>query len=836
MTGRLSPRAQRLYSVLAPNEARRLGSAQVYPEHLMIALIACADGAGFDLLKRLGLNIPLFLSKLEESAPAETPAVFFGNITSSPRMRAILESAAAYAAEMGHRYIGTQHQALACLCEDLSVSNLFVREENISEAQMLAAARELYPDYAVATERYRKALPETQEMPPVRHDRLSAFCRDITRECRAGKIDPIVGRAAETRRLIQILSRRNKNNPILIGEPGVGKTAIVEGLAMEIAEDLVPRALSGKRVLELDLASVVAGTKFRGEFEERFKRVLREVEAAGDAILFIDELHTIVGAGGAEGGSMDASNMIKPALARGKLHCIGATTQEEYRKRIEKDSALARRFQPVTVLEPTHEQTVEILRGVKGGYEKFHHVAYSDEAISAAVSLAGRYIPFRFFPDKAIDIIDEAGARKKIDNDPHSEKLREIGEKISALNAQKEELAKTKDFEKAVLMREEVISLKAQLDELERQWEQPVSDFFAGEVTGEDIAAVVSEMAGVPVTLPGAAESARLLSMEEELHRAVIGQDEAIRAVANAVRRSRARLRPKKRPAASFIFMGPTGVGKTLLAKALAKFLFGAESALLRVDMSEYTEKFNTAKLIGAPPGYIGYDDGGFLTEKVRRRPYSVVLFDEIEKAHPDVFSLLLQVLEEGELYDASGRLADFSNAFIIMTGNVGARFISGENRLGFSASGHSAPSYSEMKAAVSSEMRRFFAPEFINRIDEVIVFKPLSSDEISAILDIHIEELASSLEKQGMGLSLSPQAREFFVRNGYESEMGARPMARLVQGKIEDPLSAMILEGRVFAGDEIRVEERDGEIELAVRKQPPSSVQESAVSTSRAD
>ncbi len=824
----LSPTAQRLYSVQAPNEARRLGSAQVHPEHLMIAMIAGMEGAGFDLLRKLGLNTKLLLKELEESVRTETPAVFLGNIPNSPRMRTILEAASEYASEMGHKYIGTQHQVLACLCEDSSISNLFIRQENISEDQVKRAVKELYPEYMMTPDQYRRTYHNESRPHSMHQDRLSAFCRDITMECRNGKIDPIVGRTAETRRLIQILSRRTKNNPLLVGEPGVGKTAIVEGLASEIAAERVPRNLIGKRVMELDLAFIVAGTKFRGEFEERFKRILREIEAAGDVILFIDEIHMIVGAGGAEGSSIDASNMIKPALARGKLHCIGATTQNEYRKYIEKDSALARRFQPVTVLEPSAEQTIEILRGIKGAYETFHHVEYSEKALSAAVSLAGRYIPLRFFPDKAIDIIDEAGARRKIENDPQAEALTQIGNKIAALNAQKDELIKTQDYDRAALMRDEVLSLKTQLDDLEKQWELHDSDFFAGEVTEQDIAAVVSEIAGVPVTLPGADESARLISMEKELHRTVIGQDEAVSAVANAIRRSRARIKTKKRPAASFVFMGPTGVGKTLLAKALAKFLFGTESAVIRIDMSEYMEKFNAAKLIGAPPGYIGYDDGGFLTEQIRRKPYSVVLFDEIEKAHPDVFGLLLQVLEEGELYDASGRLADFSNAFIIMTGNAGARFISGENRLGFSAFEGSVPSYEEMKAAVSSELRRFFKPEFINRIDEVIVFKPLSYAEISAILDIHISELASSLEAQGIALSVSSGAREFFVSNGYESEMGARPMARLVRRKIEDPLSSMILDGKIFSGDELYVEERDGEIALEVKRQE-SSVLESA-------
>ena len=825
MSSGLSQKAERLYRVLAPNEARRLGSTQVYPEHLMIALIIAADSTGFDLLKKLGLNISLFLRKLEEGVPTENPVAFFGNIPNSPRMRGIIEAAGEAAAEMGHRHIGTQHQALACLCETMSVSNLFILKENISEEQVRAATRELYPGNMIPQEIGRRAPIEGQAAPVARPDKLASFCRDITKECREGKIDPIVGRDAETRRLIQILSRRNKNNPLLIGDPGVGKTAIVEGLAAEIAAQRVPKSLAEKRLLELDMGTVVAGTKFRGEFEERFKRILRDVENAGDVILFIDEMHTIIGAGSAEGGSLDASNMIKPALARGKLHCIGATTQAEYRKYIEKDAAFARRFQPVTVLEPSHDETLQILKGIKGGYEAFHHVVYTEDALSATVSLAARYIAQRFFPDKAIDILDEAGSRKKIQSAPRPETVKQIEGKIAALNVQKADLVTAQDYERAALVRDEVLSLKMQLDDLQKKWLSSDADFFAGEVTAEDIAAVVSEMAGVPVALPGACESARLVSMEEELHRTVVGQEEAVAAVANAIRRSRARLKAKKRPAASFIFMGPTGVGKTLLAKALAKFLFGTESAVIRVDMSEYMDKYNVAKLIGAPPGYIGYNEGGFLTERVRQRPYSVILFDEIEKAHPDVFNILLQVLEEGELYDAAGRLADFSNAFIIMTGNAGARLVSGKNRLGFSSLQAPVPSYAEMKAAVSSELRRVFAPEFINRVDEVIVFKPLSDAEISAILDIQLSELTESLNSQGIALSVTPQAREYFVRSGYEAEMGARPMARLVLHEIENPLASMMLAGEVLAGDTLFIEERDGKIALEVKKQA-SSVQ----------
>lgn len=828
MSGGLSPRAQRLYSIFAPNQARRLGSTQVYPEHLMIAVILETDGGGYDLLKKLGINIPLLLNKLEEGIRAELPAAFFGTVPNSPRMRAVLEVASAEAAAMGHEYVETPHLVLACLCEELSVCNLFLRKENIPEDRVRSTAKELYPEQFMFLDDRNRRMPGENSGPSVRvvsvskdapQNRLSAFCRDITKECAAGKIDPVVGRQAETRRLMQVLSRRTKNNPLLVGDPGVGKTAIVEGLAAEIAAGCVPPDLCGLHVLELDLASVVAGTKFRGEFEDRFKRILREIENAGNVILFIDEIHMLVGAGSADGGTMDASNMLKPALARGKLHCIGATTQDEYRKHIEKDSALARRFQVIPVSEPSPEQTLEILRGLRKTYSAYHHVEYTDEALSAAVSLAQRYIPFRFFPDKAIDVLDEAGSRKKIDNAPRPEMLQSIEDKITALNEQKQTLVKTQNYERAALIRDEVLALKKQLRDLQQDWHSPDTPFFAGEVSAADVAAVVAEIAGVPASLPDADESLRLLSMEEELHRSVVGQHEAVSAVAAAIRRNRAGFRLKKHPAASFIFMGPTGVGKTLLAKSLAKFLFGTESAVIRVDMSEYMEKLNVSKLIGAPPGYVGYDEGGYLTEKIRRRPYSVVLLDEIEKAHPDVFGLLLQILEEGELYDGSGRLADFSNAFIIMTGNVGARFLSGENRMGFSSADTPVPTYAEMKAAVSAELKRYFTPEFLNRVDDVIVFTPLSDAEISAILDIRLKELSVSLASRDISLSVSAAARAEFVRRGYAAEMGARPMDRLVRTELEDPLAGMLLSHRISAGDTVRVDAKDGGIVIKTRR-----------------
>lgn len=830
----LSPRAQRLYTMLAPRQAKRFGSSQLFPEHMMIALIVSADSTGYELLKKLKINISLFLSELESGVPAEPSSAFFGDIPDSPRLRAVWENAASAANSFGHDYIGTEHLVLACVCETMSVANIFMIKENISIEQIRALVQEISPGSFISLGRRSlhaslsesvasAAAGQTQRT----DDFLSEFCRDITAECRAGKLDPVIGREKEIRRMIQILSRRNKNNPMLLGDPGVGKTAVVEGLAAKIIAEDVPRNLVDKRILSLDVASVVAGTKFRGEFEERLKKIVREIEASDTIVLFIDEIHSIVGAGSSE-GSLDASNMMKPALARGNLRCIGATTREEYRKYIEKDAALERRFQTITVEESSPEETVEILRGVKGRYSSFHHVSYSDDALEAAVSLSKRYIPGRFFPDKAIDVMDEAGARKKIENDRRPEELHTIENRIAELNEEKKELVKNQNYERAAFIRDEVRSLKREMEELKRNWSSP-SSFYAGEVSAADISAVVSEIAGVPVVPPQKGESAALVSLEKEIHRTVVGQDEAVKAVANAIRRSRVGLRTRKQPAGSFIFMGPTGVGKTLLAKALASFLFGSEEALVRIDMSEYMEKHNAAKLVGAPPGYVGYDEGGFLTEKVRRKPYSVILLDEIEKAHPDVFNLLLQVLEEGELYDASGRRADFSNAFIIMTGNLGARFVSGGKRLGFSPVEKKLPSYSEMKTDVIGEIERFFNPEFLNRVDDIIVFAPLSDREIAGVFDMQMKDVRRALEARGVSLAVTESARSFFIARGYEPEFGARPMRRLIQREIEDPLSVLILEQKILPGDTLRIEVRKNEPYLSVkknaaRKQPASA------------
>ena len=600
---------------------------------------------------------------------------------------------------------------------------------------------------------------------------------------------------------------------------GVGKTAIVEGLAERIVSENVPRNLVGKRLLVLDLASVIAGTKYRGEFEERLKRIMKEIAEAKNIILFIDELHTIIGAGGAE-GAMDASNMLKPALARGDLQCIGATTLSEYRKYFEKDAALERRFQTVVVHEPDAAATLEILKGIKARYEEHHNVSYTDETLRTIVELSGRYLTDRFFPDKAIDVLDEAGAMKKIEGDVRPGELAMLESRISELGDEKKDLVQTQNYERAALIRDEVRKLKQQVEEIRHNWQNPGSTA-ANTVTSADICTVISVMTGIPSSSLSESETVRLVNLESELHKTVIGQNDAIGVISSAIRRSRAGISSTKRPLGSFIFLGPTGVGKTLLAKTLAKFLFGKEESLVRIDMSDYMEKHNASRLVGAPPGYVGFEEGGVLTERIRRNPYSVVLLDEIEKAHPDVFNLLLQVLEEGELKDNLGHTVNFRNTVIIMTSNAGARLISRENRLGFSAEGEGILDYEDIRTSAMSELKRIFSPEFLNRVDDIVVFNALSRIEVSAILDIQIAELSARLAEQRISISLHASARNHLVDNGYEPAFGARPMRRLIQREIEDPLSMMIISGKIGAEDSVRVSAKDGKLVLRTgRKQ----------------
>jgi len=815
----LSQRAQKLLTIQSQDEAKRSNAEQLLPEHVMLALIHSADGTGFIVLQNLKINLLSLQLQLEQALPARSGTVVFGDIPPSRRLRGMLDAASIEARSLRHDYIGTEHILLACIREPQNVISQFFEKESISIDEIRQAVQDATAtrDTSLVT-RQKRAMPgETAK--PQNASLLHEYSRDLTAMSREGKLDPVVGRENEIKRVIQILSRRNKNNPVLIGEPGVGKTAIVEGMAERIVSEQVPRNLVGKRLLVLDLASVIAGTKYRGEFEERLKRIMKEIAEAKNIILFIDELHTIIGAGGAE-GAMDASNMLKPALARGDLQCIGATTLAEYRKYFEKDAALERRFQKVLVQEPDAEATLAILQGIMGRYESHHNVHYADETLKTIVELSRRYITDRFFPDKAIDVLDEAGAMKKIEGDVRPGELAFLEAKIASLGDEKKDLVQTQNYERAALVRDEVRRLRSQVEDIRRKWQNPES-MPVNTVTPEDVCMVISIMTGIPASSLSEGETVRLINLEKELHRTVIGQDKAISVIASAIRRSRAGISSTKRPLGSFIFLGPTGVGKTLLAKTLAKFLFGTEESLVRIDMSDYMEKHNASRLVGAPPGYVGFEEGGVLTEKIRRNPYSVILLDEIEKAHPDVFNLLLQVLEEGELRDNLGHTINFRNTVIIMTSNAGARIITNENRLGFNSGTEGVMDYEDIRTSAMGELKRIFNPEFINRVDDIVVFNALTKEEVSAILDIQVGELSRRLEEQHIALVLRPAARGYLVAHGYEPSFGARPMRRLIQREIEDSLSMMIISGKLGEGDTVRVEAKDEKLVLRIKKRP---------------
>ncbi len=819
----LSQRAQKLLTVQSQEEAKRSGADQLLPEHVMLSMIRFADGTGFRALQGLKINILSLQLQLEQSLPQPSGAIVFGDIPPSRRLRAMLDAASIEARTLRHDYIGTEHILLACARETQSATSLFFEKESVSIDEVRRVIQDLTAlrDTSAMVTRQKRALPgEAAAANRQSASLLQEFSRDLTAMSREGRLDPVVGRENEIRRVIQILSRRNKNNPVLIGEPGVGKTAIVEGLAERIVGERVPRNLVGKRLLVLDLASVIAGTKYRGEFEERLKRIMKEISEAKNIILFIDELHTIIGAGGAE-GAMDASNMLKPALARGDLQCIGATTLAEYRKYFEKDAALERRFQTVIVREPDAADTLEILEGVKKRYEDHHNVTYSGETLQTIIELSGRYLTDRFFPDKAIDVLDEAGAMKKIEGDVRPGELDSLEQRIASLGEEKKELVQTQNYERAALIRDEVRKLRLQVDDIRHKWQNPDSSE-TNAVTPADVCSVISVMTGIPTKSLSRSEMDRLVNLEKELHRTVIGQQDAIGAVSSAIRRSRAGVSSTRRPLGSFIFLGPTGVGKTLLAKTLAKFLFGTESSIVRIDMSDYMEKHNASRLVGAPPGYVGFEEGGVLTEKIRRNPYAVVLLDEIEKAHPDVFNLLLQVLEEGELKDNLGHTVNFRNTVIIMTSNAGARQISRENRLGFSSGGDGLLDYEDIRSSALSELKRIFSPEFVNRVDDIIVFNALSRKEVSSILEIQLKELSDRLSDRRVTIGLHASAKNYLIERGYEPALGARPMRRLIQREIEDPLSLMIITGKLSTGDAVKVSAREGK--LAIRVVPGST------------
>lgn len=793
--------------VLAREEAAALKRPHVGTEHLLLGLAKEPDGIAAQALERVGITYEKALEVVAGMAEGEQEAEAGANISFTPRTKRVLENALREAMQMGQSYISTEHLLLGIVREGEGGAIDAMAKLGVE----IDAVRSALNDLVDQPTPVAAGMPFFGGEPHGEKSMLEQFGTDLTAKAKAGKLDPVIGRAAEIERVMQVLSRRQKNNPLLIGEPGVGKTAVVEGLAQLIVADQVPDVISGKRVITLDVSALVAGSKYRGEFEERLKKVIKEVVKDGNIILFIDEMHTIIGAGSAE-GSIDAAAILKPPLSRGELQVIGATTTEEYRKHLEKDSALARRFQTVNVKEPSEEQALRILDGLRDRYEAHHHVRYSDEALQAAVSMSSRYIQDRFLPDKAIDVLDEAGARMRIRNRTLPDEIRKFDDELRRVRLDKEEAASAQEFERAAQLRDEEKQLEEQRAEAEKRFSEE-SDKELANITEVEIADVVSMSTGVPVSNLTEAEADKLLRMEGVLHERIIGQEEAVTALSKAIRRSRSGLKDPKRPSGSFIFLGPSGVGKTELSKALAEFLFGTEDALITYDMSEYMEKHSVSRLVGSPPGYVGFDEGGQLTKAVRQRPYSVVLFDEIEKAHPDVFNILLQILEEGRLTDSQGRSVDFRNTVIIMTSNVGARQIAETAPLGFTPDSQKGLSDKEIKSRVMSEMKKLFRPEFLNRLDEIIVFKSLTEEQIAQIVDLMVADLRDRLIAMDMTINLTPEARALVAKEGTDTTMGARPLRRAIQRLLEDPISEQLLAGTWHAGSVIDVDVKDGEL-----------------------
>ncbi len=792
--------------VLAQDEARALHQPYVGTEHILLGLIQEKDGLAAQALERLNVSYDAVVQGIRQVVSIDEDTDVTGHLSFTPRVKRVLENSLREAMQMGQSYISTEHLLLGIVREGEGtaldvLSRLGVKGDDIRTALNDLVGQS--PVYAG-----RNPFEAAGNVPD---SALKEFGTDLTQKARDGKLDPVIGRAGEIERVMQILSRRQKNNPLLIGEPGVGKTAVAEGLAQLIVSNQVPDILRGKRLFTLDVSALVAGSKYRGEFEDRLKKCIKEVKDAGDIILFIDEMHTLIGAGSAE-GSIDAAAILKPPLSRGEIQVIGATTIDEYRKHLEKDSALERRFQPVTVGEPSEEQAMRIMEGLRDRYEAHHQVHFTDEALQAAVTLSDRYIQDRFLPDKAIDVMDEAGARMRIRNMTLPKELCEMDDKLRQLRADKDSAIASQDFERAAKLRDEESAMKEQREQAEKKWEED-SQKSVHQVTVQDIADVVSMTTGVPVSNLTEAETDKLLRMEGVLHERVIGQEEAVTALSKAIRRSRAGLKDPKRPAGSFIFLGPSGVGKTELSKALAEFLFSSEDALISFDMSEYMEKHSVSRLVGSPPGYVGFDEGGQLTKAVRQRPYSVVLFDEIEKAHPDVFNILLQILEEGRLTDSQGRTVDFRNTVIIMTSNVGAREIAAPTTLGFSSDGKAGLSDKEIKSRVMGEVKKLFRPEFLNRIDEIIVFKSLTQDQIVEIAKLMVGDLRERLIAMNMTINLTDAAYKLIAKEGTDATYGARPLRRAIQRFLEDPLSEELLEGKWTSGSVIEADvAEDGE------------------------
>ncbi len=844
MYERFTDRARKVMQ-LANQEAQRFNHEYIGTEHILLGLVKEGSGVAANVLKNLDVDLRKIRLEVEKLVQSGPEMVTMGKLPQTPRAKKVIEYSMEEARNLNHNYVGTEHILLGLLREQEGVAaqvlmNLGLKLEEVREEVLNLLGHGLEGDETGARGGREGGMSEAQASAKSGKSKtpaLDSFGRDLTELARQGKLDPVIGREREIDRAIQILCRRTKNNPVLLGEAGVGKTAIVEGFAQRVVAGNVPELLADKRIVVLDLAMMVAGTKYRGQFEERIKAVMNEVRRARNTILFIDELHTLVGAGGAE-GAIDAANVLKPALARGEIQCIGATTLDEYRKYIEKDSALARRFQEIIVEPTSKEETIEILRGLRERYEEHHRVQITDDAVVAAVEMSERYITARCLPDKAIDVIDEAGARVRLRAMTRPPDLKDIDEEVERLNKEKEEAVANQDFEKAAALRDQADKLKKKKETITREWREKSRET-DGVVDEEVVAEVVSKMTGIPLTRLSTEDSLRLMKMEEELHKRVVSQDQAVKAVAKAVRRSRSGLKDPRRPTGSFIFAGPTGVGKTLLAKAVAEFMFGDSDALVHIDMSEYMEKHNVSRLIGAPPGYVGYEEGGQLTEKIRRRPYAVVLLDEIEKAHPDVFNMLLQVMEEGRLTDSFGRKVDFRNVILIMTTNAGAEAIKNEAQFGFQTASEDA-SYDSMKQRVMDSIEKVFRPEFLNRLDDVIVFRHLTKDDLKNVIDMELAKVRERLSERGYELILTDDAKEFLIRKGSNTDYGARPLRRAIENYVEDPLSEELLRGEFQGNDTIYVEgvkdDNDKIVRLAFRGATSENAQPAVASSGGAE
>jgi len=811
MFERFTDRARRVV-VLAQEEARLLNHNYIGTEHLLLGLIHEGEGLAAKALESLGVSLDQVRSQVEDMIGVGT-ATPQGHIPFTPRAKKVLELSLREALQLGHNYIGTEHILLGLLREGEGVATQVLLKIGLELPKIRQTVLQLMQGYQGQQGEGKAGSGEAPSGSLV----LDQFGRNLTALAATSKLDPVIGRAREIERVMQVLSRRTKNNPVLIGEPGVGKTAIVEGLAQKIVSKEVPETLAGKQIYTLDLGALVAGSRYRGDFEERLKKVLKEIRQRGDIVLFIDELHTLVGAGAAE-GAIDAASILKPMLARGELQTIGATTLAEYRKHLEKDAALERRFQPITVDEPSVTDTIEILKGLREQYEQHHRVVITDEGIVAAANLADRYITDRFLPDKAIDLVDESGSRMRMKKLSKPPELKELDDRIALVKADMEAAVEAQDFTRAQDLKGQVAQLSKERREKEDAWRSDEGEFY-GVIGEEEVAEVLAAWTGIPVYRLTEEESAKLLRMEDELHHGYVSQNDAVKAVSRAIRRTRAGLKDPKRPSGSFIFLGPSGVGKTKLAKELAAFLFGDEDALIQIDMSEYMEKHTVSRLVGSPPGYVGYDEGGQLSEAVRRRPYSVVLFDEIEKAHYDVFNVLLQILEDGRLTDAQGHVVDFKNTVIIMTSNLGTADVAKAKGIGFSTDQSDDIPYEKMKDKVLSELKKSFRPELLNRIDEIIVFHPLSREQVKSIVDLEIKRPQEQLRSRGMGLELTEPAKDLLAEKGYDPALGARPLRRMIQRMVEDPLSEKVLWKEFRPGQTVVVDAKDGEIIFTSRE-----------------